>query len=155
MTDFEITQSIRNNNHAGIKYLYEKNYIGLCTYALRFTKSKVTAEEMVQTAFLKLWENREKIEIRESYTAYLFRAVRNHCLNYLKHQQIIHKYNENLVKSYAEIEETLTLSYETGLSIYLAKELETKIARAIESLPEQFASPFQYEIKHDIIFINQ
>jgi RNA polymerase sigma-70 factor, ECF subfamily len=143
MTEAEIIESLKTGDYRGIKYLYEKNYTGLCTYAMRFTKNKDTSKEMVQTAFLKLWENRSISEIKESVIAYLFRAVRNNCLNFIKHEQIVNRYNESINKNLSELAEVLQISNENGLSIYLANELESRINEAIESLPEQCREIFK------------
>ena len=152
MTDSEIISSLKNDDPSGVKYLYGHIYVGLCIYALRFTRDKANAEEMVQTAFLKIWENRKTIEIKESFTAYLFRAVRNNCLNFLKHGQMVNRHNENLARHFAALEESLMLSQETGYSIVIAKELEAKISEAVENLPGQCREIFRmsrYEgLKH-------
>jgi len=152
MTDSEIISSLKNDDPSGVKYLYGHIYVGLCIYALRFTRDKANAEEMVQTAFLKIWENRKTIEIKESITAYLFRAVRNNCLNFLKHGQMVNRHNENLARHFAALEENLMLSQETGYSIVIAKELEAKISEAVENLPGQCREIFRmsrYEgLKH-------
>ena len=48
----------------------------------------MASEEVVQEVMFKIWVNRESLEIRTSMQSYLFRAVRNGCLNVLKHVDI-------------------------------------------------------------------
>ena len=93
MTDPEIIDKICKGDHTAFQWLYQKYYIGLCTYAHRFTKNKSTAEEIVQQSIFRLWEKRGSLQINESIVAYLFRTVKNNCLNHLKHQQIVNRYN--------------------------------------------------------------
>jgi RNA polymerase sigma-70 factor, ECF subfamily len=143
MTDQEIALKICKGDHSAIQYLYHKYYVGLCTYANRFIKNKTSAEEIVQQTFFKLWEKRGSLEITESIIAYLYRAVKNNSLNYLKHQQIVNRYNETYTQSLLEAEEYIAISQETGLSIYIAQELEHKINAAIENLPEQCREIFK------------
>src|SRR5690606_40679928 len=51
-------------------------------------KDETEAEEMVQRVFVTLWNKCERLTIESSLKAYLYRAVRNECLNYLKHQKV-------------------------------------------------------------------
>jgi RNA polymerase sigma-70 factor (ECF subfamily) len=143
MTDPEIIDKIYKGDHDAFQWLYQEYYIGLCTYAYRFTKNKSTAEEIVQKSIFRLWEKRESLKIYESIAAYLFGAVKNNCLNHLKHQQIISRSEENIRLSLQESEELLAISQETGLSIYIAQELENKITESIEKLPVQCREIFK------------
>lgn len=143
MTDSEIIDKICKGDHTVFQWLYQKYYIGLCTYAYRFTKNKSTAEEIVQKSIFRLWGKRESLQINESIVAYLFRTVKNNCLNHLKHEQIVNRFNENIRLSIQESEELIAISQETGLSIYIAQELENKITEAIEKLPEQCREIFK------------
>jgi RNA polymerase sigma-70 factor (ECF subfamily) len=155
MTDLELKNKIITGDTSAIKWLYQEYYVGLCTYANRFLKSKDASEEIVQQTLFKLWEKRESLQINESFIGYLFKSVRNHCLNHLKHQQIVNRYNESLLQSFKETEEILLVSQENGLSIFIASELEEKITMAIENLPEQCKIIFKlsrYEgLKHQEI----
>ena len=53
-------------------------------FACRYTNDSIEAEDIVQEAFLKLWERRELLE-NISLSAFLFMLVRNDCLNRAKH----------------------------------------------------------------------
>jgi len=143
MTDPEIIDKIYKGDHSAFQWLYQNYYVGLCIYAHRFTKNKSTAEEIVQKSIFKLWERRESLQINESIVAYLFSTVKNNCLNHLKHQQIVNRFKESISPSEQESEELIALSQETGLSIYIAHELENKITEAIEKLPQQCREIFK------------
>lgn len=143
MTTTEITNGIKNGDHSVIRWLYSEYYIGLCTYAFRFLKQKEEAEEIVQQTFYKLWEKKDTIQINESVAAYLFKSVKNNCLNHIKHQQIVNRFNQDTLQNIQESEELLTISQETGLSIYIAKEFEDKVFKTIENLPGQCRDIFK------------
>lgn len=53
-------------------------------FALKFTKSTDTAEEIVQEIFLKIWLNRDKLEYVENIKAYLYKYVSNACLSHIR-----------------------------------------------------------------------
>lgn len=44
-------------------------------------------EELVQECFFNIWEIRKRLNISTSVKFYLFRAVKNRCLNFLKQEQ--------------------------------------------------------------------
>jgi RNA polymerase sigma-70 factor, ECF subfamily len=124
-------------------WLYKKYYIPLCTYAFRITKSKDIAEEIVQDTFLKIWENKEFLGSVNSLPAYLYRAVRNNCLNHLKHLIIVHKYEDSYSQMLADAEDYMEVTQENGQSILISKEFEVQVYDAIEKLPEQCRQIFK------------
>jgi len=135
------TEELISNLTKGIpeafRFLFDEYYVALCLYALRYTRDKQAAEEVVHETMVKLWENRDRICITDSLTGYLYRAVQNNALNYLKQLQIRNKYNNVYLQNLKDAEDFFTISQETGQSALMAKELETKINQAIEELPEQ------------------
>lgn len=53
-------------------------------YALKITHCELTAEELVQDVFLKIWLNRRSLGAVEHFPAYLFTITRNAAFNILK-----------------------------------------------------------------------
>ena len=45
------------------EYFFDKYYPGLCVYACRMIQSKSTAEDLVQDFFIKLWEDKNHLDI--------------------------------------------------------------------------------------------
>lgn len=108
--------------------LFHSFYSELCSYSNMFLKDLEASEEVVQETFVKLWENRKSLNIKSSFHSYLFRAVRNGCLNVIKHEKIKDNYkvhNENEIKNRSgSLDEEID-----------ASELETKIRESIDLLP--------------------
>ena len=129
-----MTQKIKNitdiKTRKGFEQLFHTHYNELCSYANMFLNDLDAAEEIVQELFVKFWENKEKINISSSARSYLFRSVRNSCLNFIKHQKIeesYKKYNE-------EVRESESISVDDE---YEGSELEIKIRKAIDQLPPE------------------
>jgi len=121
-TGFEI------RTKADFELLFNTWYSRLCSYANGFLKDIDASEEVVQEVMLRIWINREELEIRSSMQSYLFRSVRNGCLNILKHINIKEEY-----KSFREREDSaLQRSHEEEMMV---TELEIKIREAIDKLP--------------------
>ena len=89
--------------------------------------------------FTDLWERRDAIDHIENVNAYLFRLVRNRCLDYLKHKVFEQKYAENVQASF-EIELNLKLQSLDRFDvsdISEGNEMERLVRDAINSLPKR------------------
>ncbi len=118
------------NTKSGFEILFKKHYSVLCAYAYGFVADYSLSEDIIQEVFSKLWTDKQKITIDTSVKAYLYSAVRNVALNYLKHQKVIRQY-EGLNKNednYVEqsVDEQL-----------IGEELSEKIQSAINKLPTE------------------
>ena len=128
--DSEILLAIRQGNERVYETVFRKYYQSLCNYGCGILKDMDDAEEVVQSIFLKLWEQREGIEINVSLKSYLYRAVHNTCLNRLKHLKIQDTYRQHLGDY---LEET----FDSATDIMDGNELQNRISEALEKLPEQ------------------
>ena len=67
---------------------FEKLYMGnqprLIAYAQRFVETREAALDIVQDAFIKIWQDYRHLEEDEARKL-LFRIIRNSCLNFIKH----------------------------------------------------------------------
>ncbi len=59
----------------------------LVFYAGKYV-DKLTAEDLVQDVFLRVWQKQTPLFLKEGLKTYLYRSVQHACLDYLKHQQI-------------------------------------------------------------------
>ena len=76
--------------------LFNRFYAPLCSYAVTFLKYQEVAEEVVQESFIKIWESRQNIRIDVSLRAYLYRAVHNNCISYLRGETISRKQSREM-----------------------------------------------------------
>lgn len=114
---------------------FKKHFKGLTAYAYTIVKDDVMAEEIVQNMFFRLWDKRDQVSIRESVTGYLYRAVYNDSLNYLKHLKVRNAYQDYAVEN-EQHEPPASQKVE-------ARELEDKIRQALNELPEKCRTIFQ------------
>ncbi len=108
---------------------FKGHYQKLCAYAFMYLNNKSDAEEAVQDTFFRLWEQHDKNELRTSRQAYLFRAVRNHCLNRNRHLDVEKAYR-NYLKNQQE-------PGNSSDSQTLENELKVKIHKAIHRMPPE------------------
>ena len=98
------------------------------------------AEDLAQDTFIKLWENRSKID-RSTVKSYLYTIAGNLTINYLKRQQLKYKFvnqsEQRTEKSNPEF-------------ILEMKEYEAKLQGVIETLPEGSREVFLMNRLEDI-----
>lgn len=119
--------------------LYLMYYPKLVRFAKEFVVLEEDAENITQDVFTDLWERRDAIDHIENVNAYLFRLVRNRCLDYLKHKVFEQKYAENVQASF-EIELNLKLQSLDRFDvsdISEGSEMERLVRDAINSLPKR------------------
>lgn len=104
--------------------LYLTYYSKLVRFAKEFVQHEEDAENITQDVFTDLWEKRDFITHIENMNAYLFRLVRNRCLDYLRHKLSEQRYMESLQLS---CEEEAVEDHDT----------EILIRAAINSLPKR------------------
>jgi RNA polymerase sigma-70 factor (ECF subfamily) len=128
--DTEIIGRIRQGDAIQFESLFRSSYISLVRYAKTLIKDHDTAEEIVQDLFFRLWKDKEKIKIESSLNGYLFRSIHNSCLHFIEHSRVVERHAEEM--SYNQ-----TDNQENPSDILLYKELQAKIARILERLPER------------------
>jgi len=84
-----IRHAFTGDPSTGCELLFKSYYGVLCSYAVRFVYSKEVAEDIVGEVFYRFWEKEVFTYITTSYRAYLFSAVRNSALNYVKKEFVL------------------------------------------------------------------
>jgi RNA polymerase sigma-70 factor (family 1) len=83
-TSFLLKQMADHNDGAALGQLFKAYYPRLVVFAEPFLQNRQVAEELVEDVFIKLWENKTLAPAISNLPAYLFRAVKNNVINYLK-----------------------------------------------------------------------
>ncbi len=114
--------------------LFKEHYSPLVHFAFQYVNDGDEAEEIVQQMFTKLWAANKSIEINTSAKSYLYGAVRNACLNYIKH--------ESVKQSHAEFARR-NMSISTTTDFLELDELTEAIEAAYSKIPEKCLEVFQ------------
>ena len=116
-----------------IEKIYYSSYRNLlCLYAERILGHREDAEDIVNDIFLKLWETRDQMRKTKSLLTYIYRSVRNNCLDFLKHRQVIHEYVKYLSNYSAIFHDRDDVH---PLSLLLSEETVCAREQAIDVLP--------------------
>ena len=95
------------------------------------------AEEIVQNVFCRIWEKRDQLKTDGSLKSYLYRAVHNESLNYLKHQKVKASFGIYYAGQLQQGEE------EQASKKIMTAELQQHIEAAMSGLPQQCRIIFQ------------
>jgi RNA polymerase sigma-70 factor (ECF subfamily) len=120
---------IRDDDKGAFKNLFDTYYASLCHYASHFLNDDALSEEVVQELFVRLWEKRRSLDVETSVRQYLFRAVRNGCLNQIQHDKVRRLHGNRL-------KEALT-SENPAEDFLITPEMILQLEEGIESLPEK------------------
>jgi RNA polymerase sigma-70 factor (family 1) len=133
--DSDIIGGIRRGDIRQFETLFRSSYVSLVKYAGTLIKDQDTAEEIVQDLFVRLWQDREKLNIESSLNGYLFRSVHNRCLHHFEHRKVVerHAYEMAFESELNTEDPSRALQY---------KELQAKIAAILERLPERCGKIF-------------
>jgi RNA polymerase sigma-70 factor, ECF subfamily len=110
--------------------LFNDLYPALCRHSLQLVRISEIAEEIVQEQFVYLWERRDTIHVHTSYKAYLYAAVKNKSIDYLKSKFA------NLQFVSEELIYDLPTS-SNPLQQLEENELESMVTKVLKSLPEK------------------
>ena len=132
-----IAHLLTKQDPSAFEQVFKTHFKDLHSYAITLVQDDAMAEEMVQQVFFKLWERAGKLTISGSIAAYLYRAVHNESLNYIKHQKVKAVHQLYVAHSMKDNHES------SASKKLLTSELEKKIQEALNELPEQCRTVFQ------------
>ncbi|MBL7797597.1 MAG: RNA polymerase sigma-70 factor [Saprospiraceae bacterium] len=140
--EYTQTDALRRGDEAAFEAVFRQWYEPLCGYAARLTDGDLDgAEDLVQQVFVKLWEQREGLDIAWSLKSYLYKTVHNAALNRIRSAKTHSKYLDfnaaQLEKEYAPPD-------------YPARELAGRLQAALEKLPPQCRHVFELSRFEDL-----
>ena len=93
--DLQNVQRLIIGNHDAFKALFMKYFPKMKYFIAHMVKSDDVAEELSQDIFMKIWEQREKLDKVKSFNSYIYRMAKNISINYLEHKYLEELYFEN------------------------------------------------------------
>ncbi|MGQ1911379.1 RNA polymerase sigma-70 factor [Marinifilum sp. RC60d5] len=129
----------RSGKESAFKNLYDKYFDALFLFGLKFIPNSEAVEDLVQESFIKLWERRKSFYHEATLKAFLYKSVRNACLNYIDHQKVTQKYEKNA--------DTDVSSNDYFLNNVIEEEVNRMIAETFQKLPESARKIYLLSLK--------
>lgn len=141
-TDSELLTQIQADNMLAFDELYVRYRKRLFHFVNYILKSDEDAENIVHEVFIKLWENRKKIEKIKSY---IFSIAYNSSISLIRK-----KINDQKFIDYIK---SLPPSWEAAADIdFEYKDLKEKAVRIIEKLPAQQRSVYLLSRENGLLY---
>ncbi len=123
-----ILSRLQQGDPKALQDLFQAYYTSLVQFSHQIVLKEAIAQDVVQEVFVKLWNSRKTLDIRTSISAYLFTAVRNQSINYLRSERSREKredkYALGIPFTENEVEEIIQF-----------QEISNKLSEAIDKLP--------------------
>jgi RNA polymerase sigma-70 factor (ECF subfamily) len=130
LKDKNILNKIRRGDIYAFETLFHRFYPGMCHYAKSLVKKDDISEEIVQDVFYNIWKNRVNFRLTSGWQNYLYRAVYNNSLKFIKKSKREIRMDDHHI--YDSNNKVLDPSEEL-----LYSELTENIDEVLERLPER------------------
>lgn len=145
---FDQILQLSNDDRNSFKSIFHEYYQPLWHLSQYYLEDKDEAKEVVQDAFLKLWEIRHDLNPNSNLRNFLFTLVKNNCLNNIKRKQILLKHHEKI--RWIEMRYQYDSLARMGDDYLEINELKDKIDVAIQQLPEHCRIIFEMSRFEDL-----
>lgn len=128
--DKQLVTQLKNNEVEAFDSLFLKYSEKLYSFSFSLLKNHEDSKEILQEAFVRIWEKRMEIDSSKSFKSFLFTVSYNLIIDQLRRRIKDNEYRDFLV-SYFETEKfelQTTIDYDT---------IKSKIQGAVEELPEK------------------
>src|SRR5690554_1550705 len=122
-------------------------------FAFGYVKERAAAEDFVSEAFISYWENRRELSSDTHPPAYILIIVKNKCLNFLQHQRVRQKVNEELKNHSDWVLQTKISTLEACDPNFLfSEEIQSIIDDTLQKLPKKTHQIFVYSRDHGLTY---
>lgn len=136
MADDRIISRLIHGDRSVFDELFVLMYDALCQYSFSIVKSDHDAEDIVQEVFITLWIGRSELGVHTNLRSYLYRAVRNRSIDFLRKTVT----RSNIIEHAARISETdqrVDLVYPAESEEMKLKKLTILVSEEAGNLPER------------------
>ena len=78
--------AFRHGEETGFRFFFKEFYPSLCFFANSLLKDQASAEDIVSSAFIKIWQKHDKFFEAKAIRAYLYQIVRHDCFKWHRQQ---------------------------------------------------------------------
>lgn len=137
-------------DEAAFGALVETYYARLYRFALRYVHQREIAEDLVHDVLFRIWQQRAQWKIRDTLATYLFAAVRNGAINYLRHELVERRWRARAAVQPADAE--WHRPGERADTAVELSDLDRAIARTVERLPPRCRQVFVLSREHGLSY---
>jgi RNA polymerase sigma-70 factor (family 1) len=87
-TDSHLIELWRTGNEKAYRTLFDRYFYKLYNYTLKLISDKNVSEEIVMDVMLAVWQKRDLLNTSLSFSAYLYKSVKNRLIDHLRKQNL-------------------------------------------------------------------
>lgn len=141
-SSLSLSRRIKNGDYEAFKELFSKCYAKSCHIANGILHDLEASRDIAQDIFLKVWENRNKIDPSKQIEQLIYVSTRNKANDFLRK-----KYTTNKYCQYLKYQKEHMF---TRIDSLEANELETLINQAIQNLPQKTRVVFKLKMYRNL-----
>ena len=127
----ELIKLLNKGDHNAFNELYTSYKYRICKFIYNMLDSHDETEEVFQSVFEKIWENRVRLKQEQSLNAYIYKIARNNVYDILRRRAYAHLLEKYLAIAVSdESEDTVTDAFDHD-------ELKSYFQKLIQSLPDR------------------
>jgi len=92
-----IIKHINRGDRKAFREVFDYYFNALSAFGYNYVSDQFAAEDLVQEAFIAMWEKRADFSHINALKSFLYTSVRNKCLNYIKHKSVVKKHEKALM----------------------------------------------------------
>lgn len=96
ISEATVIKRMSEGDHLAFRQIFNQYKDPIFGYSYKLTKSPTLAEEAVQEVFLKIWQNREKLDASRPIKPYLYKIAQNYVYNTLRNAAYSDKLKEQI-----------------------------------------------------------
>lgn len=128
--EYEVIEDFIRGDAIAFAEIYNLYKDKVFAFAYSLTKSRETAEEVVQEVFIRLWEKKDQIRLQSAFMPYVKAITYNYVMDFFRRAKHDQRLQQQIMNRVEEIQAS-------GDELVLNRELEVIYRQAIEALPPQ------------------
>ena len=129
-----IIEKLRFGDESGLREMFDLYYSPLCIFALKYIDAFDKSEDLVQEVFINFWEKNRVAQLNGSLKSYLFTAVKNNALAYIR------KNNKYLLE---ELNDDIDLFVEESIDSEMLDDKNKQLYKELDNLSENNRKVFE------------
>ncbi|HEX6751250.1 MAG TPA: RNA polymerase sigma-70 factor [Longimicrobium sp.] len=148
--DRELAARVQSGDAAAFEALFRRYFDRLAAFAEGYVRAPEAAEDLTVDVFVRIWERRAEWNLRGTPRSYLYTAVRNEALAWLRRRRMVERAHAESVRDGRP--PAMGAAPESSDAGVEARELAEAADHAILQLPERSREAFVLLRKHGLSY---
>ena len=145
LNDNDLLQLCKKDDFRAFNMLFDSYAPKLYKLGMRYLKDRSTVEELAIGLLYNIWERRHTLEIKGEFSSYLFRAMHNTSISYLRKNKIV-------TVDIDAFHQDAFHADESADNVIMAKDMEKTYRQKLAALSPQRRKVFVLSREHDMSY---